>query len=133
LPKNINGRANACVGIEANPGEQRPEFILKRGSNYECQWNAPRAGLLKIVDFPASSTRAGSQQHDIHNLIEKCGSVFVKPIFRGGIGKRQIRPDRACYRSKSALAEKTLVFAEYKVGCGLQIAQRHLRALFCQA
>ncbi|MBI2286317.1 MAG: carboxylate--amine ligase [Nitrosomonadales bacterium] len=77
------------------------------------------AGLLKIVDFPASEVLGPeASEHDIHNLIEKCGSVFVKPIFRGGIGKKGKSGliGRAT-DLKSALAEKErLYFAEYKVG-----------------
>ena len=77
------------------------------------------AGLLKLVDFPASEVLGPeASEHDIHNLIEKCGSVFVKPIFRGGIGKKGKSGliGRAT-DLKSALAEKErLYFAEYKVG-----------------
>ena len=77
------------------------------------------AGLLKIVDFPASEVLGPeASEHDIHNLIERCGSVFVKPIFRGGIGKKGKSGliGRAT-DLKSALAEKErLYFAEYKVG-----------------
>ncbi len=77
------------------------------------------AGLLKIVDFPASEVLGPeASEHEIHNLIEKCGSVFVKPIFKGGIGKKGKSGliGRAS-DLKSALAEKErLYFAEYKVG-----------------
>jgi len=77
------------------------------------------AGLLKIVDFPASEVLGPeASEHDIHNLIERCGSVFVKPIFKGGIGKKGKSGliGRAS-DLKSALAEKErLYFAEYKVG-----------------
>jgi len=77
------------------------------------------AGLLKIVDFPASEVLGPeASEHDIHNLIERCGSVFVKPIFRGGVGKKGKSGliGRAS-DLKSALAEKErLYFAEYKVG-----------------
>ena len=42
------------------------------------------ASLLKIVDFPASEVlgpEAGD--HEIHSLIERCGSVFVKADLQG--------------------------------------------------
>ena len=40
------------------------------------------APLLKIVNFPVSEVLGPeASDHEIHNLIEKCGSVFIKPIF----------------------------------------------------
>ena len=45
------------------------------------------APLLKIVDFPVSEVLGPeASEHEIHSLIEICGSVFVKPIFKGGVG-----------------------------------------------
>ena len=47
------------------------------------------APVLKIVDFPTSEVLGPeASDHEIHSLIEKCGSVFVKPIFKGGVGKK---------------------------------------------
>ena len=77
------------------------------------------AGLLKIVDFPASEVLGPeASDHEIHQLIERCGSVFVKPIFKGGIGKKGKSGLIGRAKDlKSALAEKErLYFAEYKVG-----------------
>ncbi len=47
------------------------------------------AKLLKIVEFPTSEVLGPEAcEHRIKALIDKCGEVFVKPIFRGGIGKK---------------------------------------------
>ena len=50
------------------------------------QWGGK---LLKHVGFP-STTVLGPEASvdDIKDLIEKCGEVFVKPIFKGGVGKK---------------------------------------------
>ncbi|MBI5436389.1 MAG: carboxylate--amine ligase [Nitrosomonadales bacterium] len=77
------------------------------------------ARLLKIVDFPASEVLGPeASEHEIHSMIERCGAVIVKPIFKGGIGKKGKSGliGRAT-TLKAALAEKErLYFAEYKVG-----------------
>src|SRR3989304_3931855 len=77
------------------------------------------AQLLKIADFPASEVLGPeASEHEIHSMIERCGSVFVKPIFKGGIGKKGKSGliGRAS-DLKSALVEKErLYFAEYRVG-----------------
>jgi len=77
------------------------------------------AGLLKIVDFPTSEVLGPeASDHEIHSLIEKCGSVFVKPIFRGGVGKKGKSGLLGRAKDlKSALAEKErLYFAEHRSG-----------------
>ncbi len=45
--------------------------------------------LLNYVEYP-SATVLGPEAStdDIKNLIKKCGSVFIKPIFKGGVGKK---------------------------------------------
>ncbi|MEE8423349.1 MAG: ATP citrate lyase citrate-binding domain-containing protein [Thermodesulfobacteriota bacterium] len=50
------------------------------------QWGGK---LLKYVGFP-STTVLGPEASvdDIKDLIEKCGEVFIKPIFKGGVGKK---------------------------------------------
>ncbi len=50
------------------------------------QWGGK---LLKYVSFP-STTVLGPEASvdDIKGLIEKCGEVFIKPIFKGGVGKK---------------------------------------------
>ena len=77
------------------------------------------AKLLKIVDFPAAEVLGPeASEHEVYSLIERCGSVFVKPIFKGGVGKKG--KSGLIGRAgdlKSAQAEKErLYFAEYRVG-----------------
>ena len=77
------------------------------------------AKMLKIVDFPSADVLGPeASESDIHSMIDRCGSVFVKPIFKGGVGKKGKSGliGRAS-DLKSALAEKErLYFAEYRVG-----------------
>ena len=77
------------------------------------------AQMLKIVDFPAAEVLGPeASEHEIHSLIERCGSVFVKPIFKGGVGKKgQSGLIGHAYDLQSALAEKErLYFAAHRVG-----------------
>ncbi|MDH4286729.1 MAG: hypothetical protein OEV26_04830, partial [Gallionella sp.] len=77
------------------------------------------AGLLKIVDFPTSEVLGPeASDHEIHSLIEKCGSVFIKPNFKGGVGKKGKSGLLGRAKDlKTALAEKErLYFAEHRAG-----------------
>jgi len=77
------------------------------------------AKLLRFVDFPAAEVLGPEATEDeIKALIERCGSVFVKPIFKGGVGKKGKSGliGRAA-DLKTALKEKErLYFAEHKLG-----------------
>jgi succinyl-CoA synthetase beta subunit len=45
--------------------------------------------LLKYVGFPAAEVlRPEAGEEEIQILIERHGSVFIKPLFKGGIGKK---------------------------------------------
>ena len=45
--------------------------------------------LLSHLDFPCSEVLGpGASEDDIQALIKKHGLIFVKPIFKGAIGKR---------------------------------------------
>ena len=47
------------------------------------------AELLRHVGFPTSDVLGPEATEDeIQALIDKCGSVFVKPVFKGGVGKK---------------------------------------------
>ncbi len=47
------------------------------------------AKLLKLVDFPTSKVLGPeATEHEIKDMITECGEVFVKPIFKGGVGKK---------------------------------------------
>ena len=52
--------------------------------------------MLQFVDFPTSEVLGPEATEDaIKALIDRCGSVFVKPIFKGGVGKKGNRADRS--------------------------------------
>src|SRR3989338_2334207 len=45
--------------------------------------------LLDLVEFPHSEVRGGEASVDeIKGMIQKHGEVFVKPVFKGGVGKK---------------------------------------------
>ena len=47
------------------------------------------APLLKLVDFPTAEVLGPDASEDaIQALIRRHGQVFIKPLFRGAIGKR---------------------------------------------
>jgi succinyl-CoA synthetase beta subunit len=75
--------------------------------------------LLNYVNFPATETLGpGVSESEIQTLLERCGTVFVKPIFRGGVGKKgKAGLVGKVTDLKSALAEKErLYFAEHHHG-----------------
>ncbi len=75
--------------------------------------------LLKQVGFPSAEV-LGSEASDaeIKELIERCGEVFVKPIFKGGVGKKGKAGLLGRAKDmRTALAEKErLYFVEHKHG-----------------
>jgi len=82
--------------------------------------------LLRFVDYPAAEVLGPEASEDeIKALIERHGSVFVKPVFKGGVGKKGKSGliGRAS-DLKTALQEKErLYFVEHKVGNALAKAQ----------
>lgn len=82
--------------------------------------------LLQFVDFPAAKVLGPEASEDeISGLIESHGSVFVKPIFKGGVGKKGKSGliGRAA-DLKTALQEKErLYFVEHRVGNVVSKAQ----------
>jgi succinyl-CoA synthetase beta subunit len=82
--------------------------------------------LLRLVEFPAAEVLGPEASEDeIKGLIERCGSVFVKPIFKGGVGKKGKSGliGRAA-DLKTALQEKErLYFVDHRVGNAVFKAQ----------
>jgi succinyl-CoA synthetase beta subunit len=75
--------------------------------------------LLGHVDFPASEVLGPDAGEDaIQDLIARHGLIFVKPVFRGGVGKKGKAGLIGKARDlKTALAEKErLYFAEHRHG-----------------
>jgi succinyl-CoA synthetase beta subunit len=77
------------------------------------------AELLRHVGFPTSDV-LGSEatEEQIQALIDRCGSVFVKPVFKGGVGKKGKSGLIGRARDlREALAEKQrLYFVEHRHG-----------------
>src|SRR5439155_5196381 len=75
--------------------------------------------LLRFVGFPASEVLGpDASEESIKALIERHGTVFVKPVFKGGVGKKGKAGllGRAS-DLKTALREKErLYFVEHHVG-----------------
>ncbi|CAK0771834.1 hypothetical protein CCP3SC1_640017 [Gammaproteobacteria bacterium] len=77
------------------------------------------AKLLDIVDFPRADVLGPeAADHEIKDLIARCGAVFVKPNFQGGIGKKgKAGLIGRAQDLKTAIKEKErLYFAEHRVG-----------------
>src|SRR3954470_14497127 len=77
------------------------------------------AQLLKHVDFPTAEVLGpGATEDEIQDLISRHKLIFIKPIFKGGVGKKGKSGliGRAT-DLKTALAEKErLYFAEHRHG-----------------
>jgi succinyl-CoA synthetase beta subunit len=77
------------------------------------------ARLLKHVDFPATEVLGpGASEDDIQGLLDRHKLIFVKPLFKGGVGKKgkaglvgQATDLRAALREK-----ERLYFAEHRHG-----------------
>src|SRR5207237_3966931 len=75
--------------------------------------------LLKFAGFPASEVLGpDASEEEIKALIERHGSVFVKPVFKGGIGKKGKAGLLGRAKDlKTALKEKErLYFVEHRHG-----------------
>ncbi|RJF91927.1 ATP citrate lyase citrate-binding domain-containing protein [Noviherbaspirillum saxi] len=75
--------------------------------------------LLSFVGFPAAEVLGpGAGEDQIKRLIDHHGSVFVKPVFKGGIGKKgKAGLVGRAYNLSTALTEKErLYFAEHRHG-----------------
>src|SRR5947209_896796 len=79
--------------------------------------------LLRFVGFPTPEVLGpDATESEIKALIERHGAIFVKPVFKGGVGKKgKAGLVGRASDLRTALAEKErLYFAEHCVG--------HLRA-----
>ena len=77
------------------------------------------ARLLHFVGFPATEVLGpAASEEDIKALIDKYGLVFIKPVFKGGIGKKgKVGLLGRASDLKIVLAEKErFYFAEHQVG-----------------
>ncbi len=47
------------------------------------------ARLLQFVGFPSSEVLGpGASEEEIKSLIDRYGQIFIKPVFKGGVGKK---------------------------------------------
>ena len=75
--------------------------------------------LLRHVDFPAAEVLGpGASEDELQAFIARHGLVFVKPLFKGGVGKKGKSGLIGKVRDlKTALAEKErLYFVEHRHG-----------------
>lgn len=78
--------------------------------------------LLRHVAFPTPEVLGpAASEAEIQDLIDRHGQVFIKPVFRGGVGKKGKAGLVGRARDlKTALAEKErLFFAEHRQGTGI--------------
>ena len=77
------------------------------------------AHLLRFADFPTPEILGSdASEEEIRDLIERHGAVFVKPVFKGGVGKKgKAGLIGRAKDLKTALAEKErLYFVEHRHG-----------------
>src|ERR671916_2518871 len=77
------------------------------------------AKLLQFAGFPTSEVLGpDASEEEIRALIDRFGSVFIKPVFKGGVGKKgKAGLLGRAFDLKSALREKErLYFVEHRVG-----------------
>src|SRR5580658_4637480 len=75
--------------------------------------------LLQHVEFPTSEVLGpGASEDEIQGLIDRHKLIFIKPLFRGGVGKKgKAGLVGRASDLKTALREKErLYFAEHQVG-----------------
>ena len=75
--------------------------------------------LLEFVGFPTTEVLGpAASEAEIKDLIDRHGEVFIKPVFKGGIGKKGKAGLLGRARDlKTALAEKErLYFVEHQIG-----------------
>lgn len=77
------------------------------------------ARLLQFAGFPAPEVLGpAASEEEIKSLIDRHGQVFIKPVFKGGVGKKGKAGLLGRAKDlKTALAEKErLYFVEHQVG-----------------
>ena len=77
------------------------------------------ARMLRLVGFPTTEVlEPDASEEDIRALIERSGTVFIKPVFKGGVGKKgKAGLVGRATDLKTALKEKErLYFVEHRVG-----------------
>ncbi|MFB8829746.1 hypothetical protein ACE0DR_11360 [Azotobacter sp. CWF10] len=68
------------------------------------------ARLLELVGFPATEVLGpDATEQDIKSMLDRHGQIFIKPVFKGGVGKKERQAwlgkpkiSRACCWKRSA-------------------------------
>src|SRR5437016_7073319 len=77
------------------------------------------ARMLRFVGFPTTEVLdPGASEEEIRALIQRSGTVFIKPVFKGGVGKKgKAGLVGRASDLKTALQEKErLYFVEHRAG-----------------
>jgi len=77
------------------------------------------ARLLQFVGFPASEILGPSaSEEEIKTLIDRHRQIFIKPVFKGGVGKKGKAGllGRATDLKTALIEKERLYFAEHTVG-----------------
>ena len=77
------------------------------------------ARLLAHVDFPAPEVLGpGAREDDIQGLIDRHKTIFIKPQFKGGVGKKSKAGliGTACDLKTALQQKERLYFAEHRDG-----------------
>ena len=77
------------------------------------------AKVLQLVGFPTSEVLGpAATEEEIKGLIDRHGSIFIKPVFKGGIGKKGKSGllGRASDLQTALREKERLYFAEHRVG-----------------
>ncbi len=75
--------------------------------------------LLNRVEYPTAEVLGPEASvEEIKDLINRCGQVFIKPIFKGGVGKKGKSGliGRATDIATALSEKERLYFAEHTVG-----------------
>ena len=89
------------------------------------------ARLLEHVEFPAAEILGpGATEDEIQGLIDRHKLIFIKPLFRGGVGKKgKAGLIGKAADLKTALREKErLYFAEHRHGKRERLCRRAVLA-----
>jgi len=75
--------------------------------------------LLDLVEYPHSEVRGPELSADeIKDIIKRHGEIFIKPVFKGGVGKKGKSGliGRAKNLNEALKEKERLYFAEHKIG-----------------
>src|SRR2546425_70685 len=77
------------------------------------------ARMLRFVGFPTTEVLdPGASEEEIRALIQRSGTVFIKPVFKGGVGKKGKAGliGRASDLQTALKEKERLYFVEHRVG-----------------